>query len=103
MRSSVELGATRKTRSRPVASLASIHGPASSGMRSGVMSPAPPAAARSRAKAVGAVAQDEVPVGHHQRRRAGVAHGAGGGEDVVDADTALERDVGRVGDDGVRP
>lgn len=46
-----ELGATRKTLSRSKASAAAIHSPASSGTRSGVMSPAPPAAARSRAKA----------------------------------------------------
>ena len=51
IRASGELGATRKTRSRPQASEASSQSPASSGGRSGVISPAPPAAARSRAKA----------------------------------------------------
>src|SRR5580765_525066 len=49
-RSSVELGATRKTRSRPVRSLAAIQSPASSGTRSGVIRPAPPAAANRSAK-----------------------------------------------------
>lgn len=50
-RSGVELGATRNTRSSPCASDAAIHSAASSGMRSGVIMPAPPAAARSRAYA----------------------------------------------------
>ena len=50
-RSSREEGATRKTRSRFRASEASIQADASSGMRSGVMRPAPPASARSPAKA----------------------------------------------------
>ena len=64
-------GATRKTRSRPCASAAAIQSaPASSGMRSGVISPAPPAAARSRANASHAVALDRVPVGHDQHRHA---------------------------------
>src|SRR5690606_27900155 len=51
MRSSVELSATRNTRSRSWASDASSHAPPSSGVRSGVISPAPPAEARSRANA----------------------------------------------------
>ena len=46
-----ELGATRKTGSRPCSAAASSHGPASSGVRSGVISPLPPAPARSRANA----------------------------------------------------
>jgi hypothetical protein len=50
-RSGVELGATRKTRSSPCASAATSQSAASSGIRSGVIRPAPPAAARSRAKA----------------------------------------------------
>src|SRR5450631_324647 len=49
-RASVLLGATRKMRSRPCASLAATQGSASSGNRSGVMSPQPPAAAKSVAK-----------------------------------------------------
>ena len=49
-RSGVELGATRNTRSRPVRSLAATQSAASSGMRSGVMSPAPPASRSSSAK-----------------------------------------------------
>ena len=48
IRASVEDGATRKTRSRSWLSAAASHSPASSGIRSGVISPAPPAAARSR-------------------------------------------------------
>ena len=50
MRASVEDGATRKTRSSPCASLAASQSPASSGIRSGVIAPDPPAAARSAAK-----------------------------------------------------
>ncbi len=50
-RRSVEEGATRKIRSRPAASLALIQGPASSGIRSGVITPDPPAAAMSAANA----------------------------------------------------
>ena len=48
-RASVEDGATRKTRSRSCSSEAASHSPASSGIRSGVIAPAPPAAARSAA------------------------------------------------------
>ena len=48
-RSSLESGDTRKIRSSPCRCEASIHSPASSGIRSGVMMPAPPAFARSRA------------------------------------------------------
>ncbi|CAH0326879.1 hypothetical protein SRABI128_05622 [Microbacterium sp. Bi128] len=48
MRSGEDEGATRNTRSRPYLSEAAIHSAASSGMRSGVMSPAPPASARRR-------------------------------------------------------
>ena len=51
IRSSVDDGATRKTRSRPCAVEAASHSSASSGMRSGVIMPRPPAAARSRANA----------------------------------------------------
>ena len=47
----VDDGETRKIRSRSWASVTSIHRSASSGVRSGVMMPHPPAAARSRAKA----------------------------------------------------
>ena len=49
--SSVLDGATRKILSSPYSSLAAIHSSASSGVRSGVMRPAPPAAAKSRANA----------------------------------------------------
>ena len=45
-----ESGETRKMRSSPWRSEASIHSPASSGIRSGVMRPAPPAFSKSRAK-----------------------------------------------------
>ena len=51
IRASVDEGATRNTRSSPCSSDAASHSSASSGIRSGVISPAPPAAARSRAKA----------------------------------------------------
>src|SRR4051812_18818873 len=47
MRSSLDEGATRKIGSTPAASTAASQGPASSGMRSGVITPAPPAAAKS--------------------------------------------------------
>ena len=70
-RSSVEDGETRKIRSSPCASETLNQSSASSGVRSGVMAPAPPAAARSRAKAVGTVVLDQVPVGHHHGRGAG--------------------------------
>ena len=50
IRASVEDGATRKTGSMPAAVTAASHGPASSGVRSGVMTPAPPAAAIASAK-----------------------------------------------------
>ena len=50
MRTSVEDGATRKIRSSPLAVVAAIQGPASSGVRSGVITPWPPAAARRSAK-----------------------------------------------------
>ena len=43
--------------------------PPSSGIRSGVISPAPPAAASSAAKRSDAVPLDRVPVGHHEGRR----------------------------------
>ena len=45
IRASVDDGATRKVRSIPAASVTSIHASASSGVRSGVMTPLPPAAA----------------------------------------------------------
>ena len=62
-------GATRKTRSRPCVVAGARSTPrASSGMRSGVISPAPPAAARSAGETRDAVPVDRVPVGHHQRR-----------------------------------
>ena len=53
IRSSVEDGDTRKMRSSSWASEAAIQASASSGVRSGVIAPDPPAAARSRAKASG--------------------------------------------------
>ena len=62
-------GPARARRRRPATPAAS------SGIRSGVIRPAPPAAARSRANAAPpatAVALDRVPVGHHEHRRAGV-------------------------------
>ena len=49
-RSVDESGETRKMRSSPWRSEASIHSPASSGIRSGVMRPAPPTFSKSRAK-----------------------------------------------------
>jgi hypothetical protein len=53
-RASLEDGATRKTRDSPVASLAPSQSdggvPASSGVRSGVMTPAPPASTMASAK-----------------------------------------------------
>ena len=52
-------------------SAAASHGPASSGVRSGVISPAPPAAARSRGEGVHAVVVDRVPVRHDQAGHAG--------------------------------
>ena len=51
IRSAVDEGATRKIGSTFAAPTASSHPAASSGMRSGVMTPEPPAAAKSRAKA----------------------------------------------------
>ena len=51
IRSADDDGATRKIGSRPLACAAASHGPASSTIRSGVITPEPPAAARSRAKA----------------------------------------------------
>ena len=51
MRSGVEDGATRNTGSTFAAPTASSHPAASSGMRSGVITPEPPAAAKSRANA----------------------------------------------------
>ena len=53
IRASVEEGETRKIRSRPHASETASHSAASSGVRSGVIAPAPPAAARSRANRIG--------------------------------------------------
>ena len=53
IRASLDDGATRKTRSRAYWSEAVNQAPASSGVRSGVIAPEPPAAARSRAKASG--------------------------------------------------
>ena len=53
-------------------SVAAIHGPASSGVRSGVMTPTPAGRRPGRsANALDAVALDRVPVGHDQGRRAG--------------------------------
>ena len=49
MRSRVVDGATRKIRSSPCSSEAANHSPASSGIRSGVMIPAPPASLSRRA------------------------------------------------------
>ena len=96
----MELGATRKTRSRPCSSLAAIQSPASSGIRSGVISPAPPALGEVGGEALDAVARDEVPVGHARaaaRRRRGRPRVAR--EHVVDPGAAGERLVGGVLDD----
>ena len=82
-RSSVDVGAARNTRSRPVRSLRAIHSAAASGVMSGVMSPAPPAASEVVGEAVDAVLQHRVPVGHDEHR----AHRRGS----VIARTAVER------------
>ena len=50
-------------------------------------------------KPVNAIAQNGIPVGHHQGRRAGRGNGAHGGEDVPESGPTLERDIGSVLDD----
>ena len=68
MRASVLLGATRNTRSRPASSVAAIQGPASSGVRSGVMTPDAAGGGEVAGEPLDAVALDRVPVGHDERR-----------------------------------
>ena len=94
MRSGVDDGATRKTVSIPAASVAAIHEPASSGMRSGVMTPQPPALARSVANALDAVALDRVPVGHDQAGSPRARHALDGAEDVDGLGAVGQRDLG---------
>ena len=81
--------------SRSCSSAAAIHSPAASGVRSGVIRPAPPALARSAANRVDAVALDGVPVGHHQRSGVPVAATASTVRSTSrGADAAVERLLG---------
>jgi hypothetical protein len=88
-RASLEDGAARKTRSRPVRSDAASQSAPSSGMRSGVMRP------------LDAVLHDGVPVGHQEHRRVhALRDGVQRVEAVAEAEALRERGLRRALDDG---